>query len=94
MQKSALKIILPEENYRTAMDILNIETLVERRQKLCLKFAENCLNLEKTKHMFPLNNTDVNTSKKEKFKVTFAKTERMKQSSIPYMQRLLNKAEN
>ena len=44
------------------------------------------------KKMFPLNHTDyqMNTRFREKFKVANAKTDRLKNSAIPYMQRLLN----
>ena len=42
VQRSALKIILgPKyESYRKALFILNLETLEERREYLCLKFAK------------------------------------------------------
>ena len=45
--------------------------------------------------MFPKNenHTQMNTRFKEKFKVEHANTERLKNSSIIYMQNLLNKHE-
>ena len=65
---------------------------IERRENLCLKFAKKCLQNERTENMFPLNKNTHNmkTRMTDKFKVKFAHTERLKQSSIPYMQRLLN----
>ena len=48
------------------------------------------------KKLFPLAKTDhlMKTRAKEKFKVHQAKTERYKNSAIPYMQRLLNNDAN
>ena len=47
---------------------------------------------EKTDKFFPLNQKQhtMKKRKNEKYKVNFARTERLKNSSIPYMQRLLN----
>ena len=33
---------------------LNIDTLFERREKFCLRFAKRSLNVENFKHLFPL----------------------------------------
>ena len=94
VQKNALKIILQDsyENYSKALEITGLSTLFERRSKLCLKFAKSCLKHDQMKKMFPLNHTDyqMNTRFREKFKVANAKTDRLKNSAIPYMQRLLN----
>ena len=92
VQKSSLRIILNNqyENYSDALEKINLETLEERRNFLCLKFANNSLQGEKSSRMFPLNENKQNTFKGEKFKVKYAKTERLRKSSIPYMQRLLN----
>ena len=58
---------------------------------ICLKFAKACLKNENLKDMFPLNDdSHQNTREREVFKVTFAHKDRLKNSSIPYMQRLLN----
>ena len=58
--------------------------------RLCLNFAKKCIRFEKTKAMFPLNHTQVDTRNHEIYKVTSAKTDRFAKSAIPYMQRLLN----
>ena len=44
VQKNALRTILKERytNYENALDILNLETLEERRIKLSLNFAKKC----------------------------------------------------
>ena len=88
IQKNALKIILKDEYicYEHALT-----HLVERRDKLCLKFAKACLKNDNVKDMFPMNDTiSQDVRDREKFKVTFAHTGRLKDSAIPYMQRLLN----
>ena len=60
VQKSAVRITLKEEynNYDDALDILDIETLSERRENMSLKFARNCLKNDLTSDLFPLNPTD------------------------------------
>ena len=94
VQKSALKIILGAkyESYQKALNILDLEPLDQRRDYLCLKFAQKCMKNEKTKQMFPLNEKDHNMDlrKTEKFKVMHANTDRLKKSPIIYMQHLLN----
>ena len=94
VQRSALKIILGSryQSYRKALDILNLEPLEQRRKYLCLKFAQRCTKNEKTKKMFPLNEKihGMDMRNREKFKVQHAKTNRLKNSAIVYMQKLLN----
>ena len=93
VQKNALKIILKDEYicYEHALTQTGLESLVERRDKLCLKFAKACLKNDNVKDMFPINDTiSQDVRDREKFKVTFAHTGRLKDSAIPYMQRLLN----
>ena len=94
VQKVALKLILRGEytDYEDALLSTDLETLNSRRTRLCLTFARKCVKNEKTCKMFPLNpRTDTfNTRHKEKYFVTHANTSRLKNSAIPYMQRLLN----
>ena len=70
----------------------NLDSLKIRREELCLKFARKCLKNERTKQMFPLRITkhSMKMREEEKYFVQHAKTERLKKSAIPYMQRLLN----
>ena len=77
-------------DYESALKTTGLETLATRRTKLCLNFARKCTKYEKTSRMFPENNTHVNTRKQEQFYVTPARTTRLANSAIPYMQRLLN----
>ena len=97
VQKSALKIILGDKykGYKRALNDLCIESLVERRESLCLKFAKRCLKNEKAMKMFPLNDKkhQMNTRNAQKFKVEHANTGRFKTSAIIYMQNLLNENE-
>ena len=95
VQKAALRVILGDRyrNYAEALNIIKIDSLEERRQKICLKFAQHCLRNEKLRDMFPRNMSDHKMTKRnaEKFIVTKAITERFRRSAIPSMQRLLNK---
>ena len=94
VQKAAVKIILRRSytDYEEALKILNLESLDQRRSRLCLKFAKNCLKNEKMKKLFPLasKNHNMDTRLKEKFKVNKAHSERYKKSAVPFMQNLLN----
>ena len=55
VQKSALKVILQEKykDYQKGLARLNLETLKERREYLCLEFATKCAKSKKMCHMFP-----------------------------------------
>ena len=94
VQKSALKVILGEkyQSYNKALIELNLETLEERRNTLCLKFAQKCLTNEKNQQMFPLSKKihSMETRKSEEFEVQYAKTDRLKNCAKIYMQNLLN----
>ena len=97
VQKSALKVILKDKylNYESALQQLNIESLFDRRESLCLKFARKGLKLDHFKKMFPVQKHFHHMEKRnvDKFLVNSARTERYFRSSIPSMQRLLNSYE-
>ena len=94
VQKMAMRVIFKKQysDYQNALKLLKIDTLEIRRQKLNLQFAKGCLKIDKLSPMFPLNEVNHEMEKRNnmKYKVNQAKTERYKQSSIPYLQRLLN----
>ena len=94
IQKVALKIILKEKyrNYQHALNLLDLDTLKERRDQLSLVLAKKCLYNPKMKNLFPLNNRThiMKPRKYENFQVLLANTERMKRSPIIHMQNLLN----
>ena len=82
VQKSAIKVILGEryKDYQDALRQLNMETLEMRREKLCLKFAKQCLRHEKLKEIFPRHERKHDMVKRncEKYIVKKAMTERYK----------------
>ena len=94
IQKTAVKIILGDSylSYEKALLKLDMEKLSERRAALCLSFAQKCVKNPKTAHMFPKNEKvhNMETRQPETFKVQHANTERLRNSSIIYMQHLLN----
>ena len=94
VQKCALRVILGKRytSYSEALSKLDIESLDARRKSLCLRFAKNCLKVDKLKKMFPKSSTMHNMSKRrfELYKVNRTLTERYLNSAIPQMQRMLN----
>ena len=97
VQKSAVRCILGinYKGYEDALERLNLVTLDERREQMCLKFAKQCLKLDKLKSLFPKNQSSHAMQKRfpEYYKVTKAQTERFRKSSIPYMLKLLNEVQ-
>ena len=69
-----------------------MQSLKERQEELCLKFAKKCTKTQKVKDMFPLreNIHDMDIRNEERFIVKYGHTERLKNSAVPYIQRLLN----
>ena len=57
------------------------------------RFAENSIKNNKLNKLFKLRTKehDMELRTEEKYQVTKARTERLNKSSIPYMQRLLNR---
>ena len=94
VQKSAVRLIMGHDykDYETSLDKLKLPTLSLRRNELCRTFAKRTLLNTKMRHMFPLRNEtrELKRRKTEKYKVNRANTERYKNSSIPFMQHLLN----
>ena len=90
----AFKIILKDKykSYQHAQNILELQSLKDRREELCLTFAKKCLGNGKMKNLFPPNNRihPMQVRETENFQVFSANTERLKNSSIIYMQKLLN----
>ena len=97
VQKSAVKLILGNEyqSYEDALVQADLDCLKNRREELSYKFAKKCTKSEKTKDMFPkrVKEHQMKTRDEETFMVQKANTERLKNSAIPHMQRLLNKYE-
>ena len=95
VQKAALRVILGKKytSYRNALKELNIDSLEERRESLCIKFAKKCLKVNKLRKMFPKKVIMHEMSKRnfEYFRVNKTLTNRYLNSAIPQMQRILNK---
>ena len=95
VQKNACRNILKDKykSYTDALKFLKLETLEERREKLILKFGKQCIKLEQTKELFPLKTKihGMNTRSSEVFEVFNAHTQRYRNSTVPYIQRILNK---
>ena len=92
VQKVALRVILKNnyESYDQALKVSGLISLKERRVQLCMKFATKCVKSERNRDMFPRKQFVRTTRNPEKFIVTSSKTDRLKDSAIPYMQKLLN----
>ena len=94
VQKSALRIILQEKftSYENALNLLELESLAERREILCIQFAKKCTNNPKMKHLFQTSNKThlMNTRFQELYEVNHANTGRLQNSPVIYMQKLLN----
>ena len=100
VQKCATRIIMGNEykNYEDALEKIGIDSLKERREALCLNFAKKCLESENERCNKILKNREkihkMKIRNQEYFAVNHAKTERLRKSTIPYLQRLLNSDEN
>jgi hypothetical protein len=96
-QKSFSKLVLKEKylNYENALLWLNLDSLQTRRKNLCLKFAQTGIKNKKLNDLFPVNDKvhGMKTRDDEKFKVNFANTGRLQNSSIISMQNILNENE-
>ena len=81
------------KTYKHALAKLSLEKLSKWREKLCLTFAQKCTKNPRTANMFPMKKKKplMQTRNTEKFEVQQALNERLKNSSIIYMQNLLNK---
>ena len=67
VQKSALRIILDNKyvSYDDALKVLKLQSLKERREDLCLKFAQKCLQVPKfVSQKERRNQRDHNTDKR------------------------------
>ena len=76
VQRSAIRIIYGKkyESYSGTLKELNIQSLSERREMLCLKFAKKSLKVENFKHLFPISSKqhDMRTRNNNMYKVNSA----------------------
>ena len=87
------KIILKGEyvNYNQSLQTLNLMSLSDRRQMLAERFAIKCSKSENFKDLFPKNHKKIGLRNEESFMVKSCKRSRLYNSSIPAMQKLLNR---
>ena len=94
VQKAFLRIVLKDgyKSYSSALEICEMETLEQRRLKLCETFAIKSASNPKYSHWFKLNTqTGPDTrSEKTKYCVPVTNTQRFKNSPIVYLTKLLN----
>lgn len=97
IQKSALKCILGNRyvSYEDALEKLQLQSLEERREAMCLKFAKQCLKIQKLRHLFPkkVKSHVMKKRNSETFDFVKPKTTRYQFSAIPVMQRMLEKTD-
>ena len=92
VQKCAFHIILGDQyiSYKNALEVLEIEMLSTRREKLCIKFARKAEKHSKHQQWFKPNNPTKTRQKQEKYCKIVARTGRLKNSPISYLTDLLN----
>ena len=78
------------QNHPEALLKLNLQSLEQRRKELCLNFSKDSIKYETLSDLFPTNDQTRETRNPEKYKVMHANTDRLRNSSIIYMQNLLN----
>ena len=95
VQKAALKVILRNDykDYDEALRLTGLQSLDSRREKIGLRFVKNSLRNANFSKLFPLKKIKHVMSVRNplKYHVNKANTERYRKSTIPYLQRLLNK---
>ena len=76
-------------------NIVQLESLFKQRVKLLYSFGMKSTHIEQARHLFTRKKTehDMNTRRPDKYEVIHANTERLRNSTVPYIQRLLNKKE-
>ena len=94
MQKTFAKLVLRQnyKNYENSLLRLNLDCLDTRRNALCLKFAQAGIKNRKIDDLFPMNEKlhQMKTRVNDQYRVQFANTDRLKNSSIITMQKMLN----
>jgi hypothetical protein len=91
LQMQALKCIFGLQwSYGKLLEKTNIETLKNRRESACARFAEKCI-AGKFAHWFPKKESKRELRQQKIYVEEYARCERLKNSPIFYMRRLMNK---
>ena len=88
VQKAAFMIIMGTNyiDYEVSCTLMGVEPLAIRRETLCLKFAEKDVKNDNSLFL----KSEVNTRNKNLVVEPKCNTKRFRNSSIPYLSRLLN----
>lgn len=90
IQKRALRMIFPGRSYTEALLNADIVDLASRREELSLTFARNVAKSGVIDDWFTENNPVRTLRNTKKYKEPRCRTNRYKNSPVPYMTRLLN----
>ena len=93
VQKISFKLILGDRyvSYENACKVFSTQTLEQRREKLCLKFAFK--NFKSANSLFTKNSSKNITRQRSNLVKEFkCRTKRFQKSSLPYLAKLLNTA--
>ena len=93
-QKSFVKLVLKNHysTYEEGLEKLNLDTLSDRREKISLKFAQDGVKFETFTDLLKKkeNILQCETRYKNEYEIQFANTERLKKSSVIFLQKLMN----
>ena len=91
VQKVALRLIYGKIiSYTKLLQISKLDTLANRREKLCLNFAKKAVQHPKFRHWFKQVNPGQPTNR-AKYAESTSRQKRLLNSPIPYFTKLLNK---
>ena len=77
-------------SYNNALQLASLDRLDTRREALCLKFARNAIKYLKFSNWFVEDSKIVDTTRlKKNLKDVNTRTRRFRQSTIPYLTKLL-----
>ena len=91
-QKKCFIIILGTQyqSYQKALETLALQELEQLREQVCIKWAWNTSRNVQHKHLFPINNSNVNTRDRKYFVEYKCRTDKFYRSAIPDMIRKMN----
>ena len=93
VQKTALHIILGDKykSYSHALQLLHVESLFSRRQKLCKTFARKAFNSSKFNNWFRVKKKQsVTRLEQPRLENVHCRLERFEASPVRYLTKLLN----
>ena len=93
IQKRAIHIILPTINYEDRLEMLQLETLETRRDQLCRNFLSKIKNEKDKIHdvSHEVQALKYNLRKQNEYPIPKCRTNRYKNSLVPYAIKTFNK---